>query len=273
MKAIPLSFEEFQGKGALDFTSSSSCSDSSLLLQNQQAKWQSNKEGFCYVGSEPTSRRSPSPPTSSSTLSSSFGESGGGGSGASTDCSCVAATKAVSSINNKGSSHPVDIGTEKCGLGMEDWESILPGSPSQDQSILRLIMGDVDDPSSMGLNKILQPGGRSQDMEFNAGFGLVDVDQGFSFESNINPSIDMVSASAPSNPAFTSSPHNLLPTQQQPLEALDGKPQLFNPQMIMNQNQNPAMFFPLSYAHFQEHNLLSPPPPKRLNSGSSGPNF
>ncbi|KAE8723332.1 Scarecrow-like protein 27 [Hibiscus syriacus] len=174
---------------------------------------------------------------------------------------------------------------------MEDWESVLPGSRSQEQSILRLIMGDVDDPSSMGLNKFLQSGGGSQDMEFNAGFSLVD--QGLSFESitsggnllsNINPSIDMISA--PSNPAFTSSPHSFLPTslppgvfaQQQPLEVLDEKPQLFNSQMIMNQNQaqfnqNPAMFFPLSYAHWQEHNLLSPPPPKKLNSAPSGPNY
>ncbi|KAK8974325.1 hypothetical protein V6N11_034689 [Hibiscus sabdariffa] len=261
MKAMPLPFEEFQGKGALDFSSSSSssCSDSSLLLQNQHphqpGKWQNNKEGFSYVGCEPTSintRRSPSSPTSSSTLSSSLGESGGG-SGASTDSSGVAATKAVSGgiNNNKGGSQPLDIGTEKCGLGMEDWESVLPGSPSQEQSILRLIMGDVDDPS-VGLNKILQSGGGSQDMEFNAGFGLVD--QGFSFES-------------------ITSGGNL-----QPLEALDEKPQLFNSQMIMNQNlaqftQNPAMFFPLSYGHLQEHNLLSPQPPKKLNSGSSGPNY
>ncbi|GMI99079.1 hypothetical protein HRI_003577200 [Hibiscus trionum] len=293
MKAMPLSFEEFQGKGALDFSSSttSSCSYSSPLLQNQhrpqQGKWQNNKEGVCYVGCEITSintRRSLSSPTSSSTLSSSLEESGG--SGASTDSRGVAATKAVSGgNNNKGGSQPLDIGTGKCGLGMEDWESVLPGSPSQDQSILRLIMGDVDDPS-VGLNKILQSGGGgSQDMEFNVGFGLVD--QGFNFDSitgadnlvsYINPSIDMVSA--PSNPAFSSSPHNLLPTSlpQQPLEALDEKPQLFNSQMMMNQNlaqftQNPAMFFPLSYAHVQEHNLLSPPPPKRLNSGSSGPNY
>ena len=180
MKAMPLPFEEFQGKGALDF--SSSCSDSSLLLQSQhyhqqQEKWQNNKEGCCYVGSEPTSvldtRRSPSPPTSSSTLSSSLG----GGSGASTDTNGVAATTAVSGSNNNSQS--IDIGTEKCGLDMEDWESVLSGSPSQEQSILRLIMGDIEDPS-MGLNKILQSGGGSQDMEY-AGFGVVD--QGFTFES------------------------------------------------------------------------------------------
>ena len=40
----------------------------------------------------------------------------------------------------------VDASTEKCGqqLGMEDWEGVLPGSPSQEQeqSILRLIMSE-----------------------------------------------------------------------------------------------------------------------------------
>ncbi|KAK8718402.1 hypothetical protein V6N13_045637 [Hibiscus sabdariffa] len=301
---MPLSFEEFQGKGALDFSSSTtSCSDSSLLLQNQhqqqQGKWQNSNGGCCYASSEPTSintRRSPSPPTSSSTLSSSLGGNGGGGNGASTDTVAVAATKAISANNN---SQSLDIGTGKCGLGMEDWESIMPGSPSQEQSILRLIMGDVDDPS-LGLNKILQPGGGSHDMQFNAGFGVVD--QGFTFDSitsggnlvsNIDPPVagscaDFPGAGtvpAPTNPAFTSSPPSLLPTSfppgvfaQQPLEALDEKPQIFNPQMIINQNQtqftqNPTMFLPLPYAQLQEHNLLSPPPPKRFNSGSSGPNY
>ncbi|XP_022770247.1 scarecrow-like protein 22 [Durio zibethinus] len=309
---MPLPSEEFQRKGALDFSSStSSCSGSSLLIQNQhhhqqeeeEEKWQNNKEGCCYVGSEPTSvldtRRSPSPPTSSSTLSSSLG---GGGSGASTDTTGVAATTAVSGKNNNGQS--VDFGTEKCGLGMEDWESVLSGSPSQEQSILKLIMGDVEDPS-IGLNKILQSGGGSQDMElFNAGFGVVD--QGFTFESitsggnlvsNIDPPLTGSSSdftrlgtvSTPTNPVFTSSPPNLLPTslppgafsQQQhlqPLEALDEKPQIFNPQVTINQNQaqftqNQAMHLPLSCAQLQEHHLLSPPPQKRLNSGSSGPNY
>ncbi|XVF79841.1 hypothetical protein PTKIN_Ptkin15bG0022400 [Pterospermum kingtungense] len=324
MKAMPLPFEEFQGKGALDFSSSttSSCSDSPLLLQNQRhqqhqkGKWQHNKEGGCYVGSEPTSvldtRRSPSPPTSSSTLSSSLGGSGGGGgggggSGASTDTTGVAETTTVS--GNKQNSQSVDIGTEKCGLGMEDWESVLSGSPSHEQSILRLIMGDIEDPS-MGLNKILQSGGGggSQDMDqFNAGFGVVD--QGFAFDqsitssggnlvSNIDPPLSgtcsdftrLGTVSSPTNPVFTSTTPNLLPNQLahggvfqqqqqlQPFEALDEKPQIFNPQVIINQNQaqftqNPAMFLPLSYAQLQEHHLLSPSPPKRLNSGPSGPNY
>ncbi|XVE76932.1 hypothetical protein DITRI_Ditri13aG0020200 [Diplodiscus trichospermus] len=317
MKAMPLPFEEFQGKGAFDFSSSasSSCSDSPLLVKNQlyqqlREKWQNNKQVCCYVGSEPTSvldtRRSPSSPTSSSTLSSSLGGSGGG-SRASTDTTGVAATTAVSgnnnnnnNNNNNSSSQSLDIGTEKCGLGMEDWESVLSGSPSQEQSILRLIMGDIEDPS-MGLNKILQSGGGSQDMEFNAGFGMVD--QGFSaFESTtgggnlVTTTIDpplagscsdytrLGAVSAP-NVLPTQLPHGAFPPQQlqhqqlQASEALDEKPQIFNPQLIINHNQsqftqNPAMFLPISYAQLQEHHLLSPPPPpKRLNSGPSGPNY
>ncbi|GKU88439.1 hypothetical protein SLEP1_g2707 [Rubroshorea leprosula] len=297
MKAMPFPFEEFQGKGVLDFSSSSSsCSDSSLLpLQQQQEqlyKWLSK-------GGEPTSvldlGKSPSPPTSSSTLSSSRGGSSGGGSGASTS---TTGTATVVSGN-----HPVDIGREKCGMGMEDWEGVFSGSPSQEQSILRLIMGDVEDPS-MGLSKILQPGMGSQEVEFNAGFGMVD--QGFSFESfsssgnlvgSVEPSLSgsfsdfarMGSVANPINPIPASSPGNLLPAslppgggfqqqQQLPHDALDEKPQIFNPQLIINPNQaqftqNPAMFLPMPYAQLQEHHLLSPPPPKRLNSGSGGSNY
>ncbi|PPD75100.1 hypothetical protein GOBAR_DD27978 [Gossypium barbadense] len=214
MNAMPLSFEEFQGKGALDFASStSSYSNSSLLLQHQQQKkWQNNKESCCYVGFDPTSTRSPSPPTSSSTLSSSFD---GGSGGASTDSSGVAETATVS----KGKSQSFDTGTGKCGLSMEDWEN--------DQSILRLIMGDVGDPS-LGLNKILQPpsgscggGESSKNMEFNAGFGMVDHSFGF----------DSITSSV----------------------------SLMNNDMVSCLNP--------------EHNLLSPPPPNRFNSGTSGPNY
>ena len=55
MKVMPLPFEEFQGKGVLDF---SSASDSfSVLLHNPQPKWTIDKEDYCYVGrsTEPTS--------------------------------------------------------------------------------------------------------------------------------------------------------------------------------------------------------------------------
>ncbi|KAJ0051806.1 hypothetical protein Pint_00197 [Pistacia integerrima] len=305
MKAMPLAFEDFQGKGALDFSSSSS---DSLVSQHQQQQQQqkqqqqqqqqnwlnNNKEGCCYVGSEPTSvldsRRSPSPPTSSSTLSSSLGgNNGGGGGSASTD------TTGVATAANVSGNPSVE---EKCGLGMEDWEGVLPGSPSQEPSILRLIMGDMDDPS-LGLNKILQTGGVShQDMEFNAGFGVVDQ-ASFGFDPNINTSLHVtdfphnihannarVGSVANPNHIFPTSATNLLPVpplvptvfqqqQQQPpppIEALDEKPQIFNPQLIIHQNQaqftqNPALFLPLSYTQVPEHHLLSPPPPKRVNLG------
>ncbi|XP_065859313.1 scarecrow-like protein 6 [Euphorbia lathyris] len=264
-----LPFEEFQGKGVFDFdfdfSSSSSSSSSSaspdLLPEIPLHKWRNidnTKENRCYVGIEPTSvldaRRSSSPPTSSSTLSSSQGGTNGGGGGR------ADTTAGVS----------VDL---KCGqqqqqqLRMEDWEGVLPGSPtSQEQSILRQIMGDtdVDEDPSLGFNKFLQ--NASQDMEFNPGFGVVD--HGFAFE-NIN-----VDAGNSSDFARIGSVFNQTPNFSSP--EMEEKPQIFNPQMIINQNQaqaqfsqNPSMFLPLSYAQLQDHqHLLSPPPTKRLNSGS-----
>ncbi|KAF2303500.1 hypothetical protein GH714_018828 [Hevea brasiliensis] len=271
MKAMPLPFEDFQGTGVLDFSSSSSPDSlSQLPPQNQphqQQKWQNSntKENCCYVGSEPTSvldaRRSPSPPTSSSTLSSSQGGSNGGG-GASTE-NTTSAAAAVSGYPS------VDTTTEKCGqLGMEDWEGILPGSPSQEQSILRLIMGDVEDPT-LGLNKLLQSGtGRKiwssmKVLGHNAKIGSV---------LSQNPSL--VNPTSAGNLLLGMFQHQQLP----PIEATEEKPQIFNPQVITDQNpaqfgQNPAMFLPLSYAQLQELHLLSPPPTKRLSSGPIGANY
>ncbi|KAF5732923.1 GRAS family transcription factor [Tripterygium wilfordii] len=307
---MPLPFEEFQGKGVLDF---SPCSSDPLLQhhpQHNKPKWENldniiinNKGGgggdSCSVGSEPTSvldtRRSPSPPISSSTLSSSLGGGGnsvgggGGGGGTSTDTTGVATT-AVS-----GGNPSVETGEERCGLGMEDWESVLSGSPSQEQSILKLIMGDIEDPY-VGFNKLLQSGTGSQDIGFNASFGIVD--QGYGFEAPMssanlvtdidpfatsdfpplnNGRIGSVSDPIPNPALSTSSAANFFPGMFQGSEGMDEKPQIFDPPLIMNHNQvqytqNPAMFLPFSYAQVQEHNLLSPPPPKRLNSGPV-PNF
>ncbi|KAL2490088.1 putative phytochrome B [Forsythia ovata] len=60
---------------------------------------------------------------------------------------------------------------------MDEWKSVLlesvAASLSQEQSILRWIMGDVDDPSMGRLNKILQIGSgppmTAADFEFNGG--------------------------------------------------------------------------------------------------------
>lgn len=191
-------------------------------------------------------------------------------------------TTVVSSTTNIGQS--LNVG--KCGLSMEDWESVLFGSPNQDQSILRLIMSDIDDPS-VGLNKIHQPpsdggdGGRSENLEFNVGFGMVD--HGFELDS-ITSSVSLINNIDPLISCFdffvTSNPSSLLPLllsgvfpqQQSQLQVVDEKPQIFNPHMIINQNQaqftqNPTMFLPLSYAQLQEHSLLSLSLPKRFNSG------
>ncbi|KAM1370114.1 hypothetical protein ACFX15_039854 [Malus domestica] len=320
MKAMPLPFEEFQGKGVLDFSSvpSSAAAASDSFLSPPPPppqKWnhhhQNSKEN-CYVGSsEPTSvldtRRSASPPTSSSTLSSSHGSGASGGCGRSTDTT-------TAGVENP-SRTPLE--EQKCGppLGMEDWESVLSESPGQEQSILRLIMSDIEDPS-LGLNTLLQSSSGSdhlhQDLEFSGG-GFHDVvDQGgygggfepnnnsgslvspslhassgpdFNFNnnvsnvetrsSNVRPNPTMFSGSM-SNPFLVSQSSGMF--QQQQSTGLDEKPQIFNPQMVINQNQAqfaqyPAMFMPLTYAQLQEHHLLSPPPSKRLNSGELGPSY
>ncbi|KAJ6675560.1 GRAS FAMILY TRANSCRIPTION REGULATOR [Salix viminalis] len=241
---MPLPFESFQGKGVLDFASSTTSSPDSLHQYRHQWQNNSSKEscGFFVGSTEPTSVLDTisrqSPPTSSSTLS--YSQGGGG-----------ASTDTTNGVAAAGGSNPcVD---EKCGqqLGMEDWESVLPGSPSQEQSILRLIMGDIEDPST-GLNKLLQSGSRSLDMEHGSGFGVVDQVFGFDISHMSSASANLV---ANNNSIDPSSIHgiNLLPglfqqQQQQAAFDQDEKPQILNPGMISNQNQhqfvqNPATLF------------------------------
>ncbi|KAM3685319.1 hypothetical protein ACJW31_11G108900 [Castanea mollissima] len=312
MKAMPLPFEEFQGKGVLDFSTASSDSLPHLhhLYQQQQLqKWHNTNKENCYVGTEPTSvldtRRSPSPPTSTSTLSSSLGN---GVASTTTTATAKAAATASENHHQPSSQTSLDIG-EKCGLGMEDWEGVLSDSSSgQEQSILRLIMGDIEDPS-LGLNKLLH-----QDLEFNSGFGMIDQAAGFGcleMPNNLLPSIDpsaefafsgggtnatrLGSVSTPNHsPMFSvATSNNLLPgslshspamfhhqqqqQQVQTIETVDEKPQIFNPQMTHpNQAQyaqNPALFMPLTYAQLQEHHLGSSPLAKRHNLGGIGPNY
>ncbi|KAL3655155.1 hypothetical protein CASFOL_000941 [Castilleja foliolosa] len=60
---------------------------------------------------------------------------------------------------------------------MEDWENVLSGSvdvsPSQEQTFVRWIMGDVEDPSMCSPNKALEIGGGNSaapELEFSAAF-------------------------------------------------------------------------------------------------------
>ncbi|KAJ6709965.1 hypothetical protein OIU74_010966 [Salix koriyanagi] len=262
MKAMPLPCEGSQGKGLFDFSSSSSSSSSTTTsspdpFHQHHHKWQNNNSkqscDFLVGSTEPTSVLDTigrqSPPPSSSTLSSFHG--GGASTGT---------TNGVGAAG--GSSLSVD---EKCGpqLGMEDWESVLPGSPSQEQSIIRLIMGDIEDPA-LGLNKLIQGGSRSQDMELNAsGFGVLDHVFGFEVPNMCTASANLF---VNSNNIDPSSFHGLFQQhQQQAAFDQDEKPQILNPGVIINQNQhqfvqNPAVLLPLSYAQLEEHHLLNARP-------------
>ncbi|KAJ1383684.1 hypothetical protein SESBI_43153 [Sesbania bispinosa] len=287
---MPLPFEEFQGKGVLDF---SSASDSFSLLLHQPQKWTRDKED-CYVGTEPTSvldsRRSPSPPTSSSTMSSSLGSNSTskGGSGSANNTTGTAPT-----LSENPPHEALETSPEKCGMRMEDWDG-------QDQSLLRLIMGDVEDPSA-GLSKLLQSttGCGSQNVDFNGDFGVVD--QGLNMETNIDPSVpgnypafpfiaenidghNVKSGSVTVSESIFSAPgNNPLPgvynsQQQQEFGVVDEKPQVINPQFLLNQNQvhfseNPSFFVPLPYPQMQEQQVFSQHQAKRPLFDTSGLNY
>jgi hypothetical protein len=134
---------------------------------------------------------------------------------------------------------------------MEDWESVLSESPSQDQdhSILKLIMEDIED-ASMGLSKLLQVGTSNshsqQDVEFN----------GFSFMDQQSSVLDPISSNVNNNTKFVTSIEKL-------------------PQFVMNQKQtqfmpNPSSVFPFTYSQLQENQEIHhQPPAKKLNCGTN----
>ncbi|KAM6600376.1 hypothetical protein CsatA_019985 [Cannabis sativa] len=305
MKAMLLPFEVFQGKRHLDFftttattTSTTAASDSPQPPPQQTTpKWNTLiTKHNCYVGStEPTSVLDPttssSPTRSTSTLSSSHASTSDGG--AATGSTDTGGGVVPAAPETPSAAALVEA---KCGLGMEDWESVLAESPGHDQSILRLMMADVDDPS-LGLNRLLQSGSvsSSQEMEFNGG-GFQVVDQGYEnlMSSIIDPpSVQGTtcsdfpfnsSSNAQNNnslsPMFSTSANNLMPAslsplvfhqqqhqQQQLVHSVDA-----NPQMVINQNQA-HLVMPLTYAQLQEHHVMSQPPAKRLNTGGVGSNY
>ncbi|XP_026661898.2 scarecrow-like protein 27 [Phoenix dactylifera] len=151
-------------------------------------------------------RRSPSPPTSTSTLSSSLG-----GGGASSDTAGVAAVSenpgprkwpaaaaSVSAANPSAEearkeewaaelqafpAASLEGGGDKCGgvgLGaVEDWEVMFSesaASPGQEQTFLRWLMGDIDDPTGLKHHQIPPP---ELDGGGTAGGAFGPVDPGF----------------------------------------------------------------------------------------------
>lgn len=206
---------QFQGKGELEISAAASFSASSSPIsysgfaekwvkkqEQEQEQEEEKEEGFSYFvlpNNEPTSvlhMRSPSPPTSASTLSSSFGGGGGGG--------CVPSlppeTPAVEPLAG-ASIFPG--GFERCGVGLEDLESMWSESGGPEQSLfLRWIAGgDVVEDPSLGIKTLLQNGNIPFDLDGNAGIGIVD--QGSEFDpaaaavvggngnvlANINPNL------------------------------------------------------------------------------------
>ncbi|KAK2413841.1 scarecrow protein [Trifolium repens] len=257
MKAMPLSFEEYIGNGVLDFGSSVvvGSSDSLFFHQQQQEQFlQRLRENCCYAGIEPNSvlvfdHKKPNQettPTSSSTLSSSHGSAAGGIGGSTDSTTGGAGTAAAANIKN----NILQQSEGRC--GMEDWESVLSESPSQDQdhSILKLIMEDIED-ASMGLSKLLQVGtsnshSSQQDVEFN----------GFSFMDQQSSVLDPISSNVNNNTKFVTSIEKL-------------------PQFVMNQKQtqfmpNPSSVFPFAYSQLQENQEIHhQPPAKKLNCGTN----
>ncbi|KAM7476305.1 hypothetical protein LguiB_023548 [Lonicera macranthoides] len=284
MKGMPLPFD-FEGKEVLlegNFSSSQ-------FLHNNE-KW---KHEIFLVGSEPTSvldniSSSPSPPTSTSTLYSSLcGGAKGGGTGGGSASTGYPSKKWPLSHSDAAVEalelHPsFEMGTgEKCELGLEDWAGVLRDSMvTQDPSMLRWIMGEVEDPS-MGLNKLLQIGGGSSELESLGGF--TSADEGRIFDpiaqfALANGNGNFVSAPNP-NPSQNPlcSPILLSNHQLQHVPFEDVKPQVFNyPEGTFQfhqqqaQNPNPAMFLPMGCT--QEGQLM-PPQPKRQNHGDREPVF
>ncbi|XP_061953899.1 scarecrow-like protein 22 isoform X3 [Populus nigra] len=273
-----------QAKGGVDiagFASICSQQETWTHRQQQQQQQQQPLQVNSFASKESTSvlhmRRSQSPPTSVSTLSSS---SNGGAGGNTTNI--TATDKAVNPVSNERKDEwatelqPIPSGLEfvssgaRCGLGLEDWENML-SEPSQEQSLLRWIAGDVDD-TQFGLKQLLQSGNNQLEFDGNAdagagagGGGLGIVDQGHGFESLSGipcgvSSIGMVYH------------HN----QQQQIEASEEKPHILDPQVLMNQQpshnphaQNPNLFLPLPFSQQENRPLHSQL--KRHNSGGIDP--
>ncbi|CDP09942.1 unnamed protein product [Coffea canephora] len=186
-----------QTKGVLEV----GCFASSISSAEAKCKKDGN-----FTSNEPISvldTRSPSPSTSTSTLSSSFGGTNGGGTSENTPNLVVGSHRntlkgaapldpitTASATNGEGggvkeewvTELPAGLelsqdGPERYNLGLEDWETFLCESTGQDQSLIRWIAGDIEDPS-FSMKQLLQ-GGNSNEIESNVGVGGIDQSSGF----------------------------------------------------------------------------------------------
>ncbi|XP_074561412.1 uncharacterized protein LOC141817674 isoform X2 [Curcuma longa] len=285
------------------------------VLEGKQAFWRVDKRVV-----EPRSvldHRSPSPPTSTATLSSSLGGSG------STDTAGVAAVSgdptdkwglSDSAAEERGGAgwkeewaaelqavpSGLEAGGAKCGLGVDDWETMLSQdslvSPVREQSFLGCIVGDGDDdPASARFKQHLLTHGLPDFDVDDCGFGLgildsgngsiEDVGGGFPFTGSnswvsppsncigikgttvdIIPQNDSQLISPPLPPAGNfSSPFSFPPGIYLP-EPLEDKLQLFSSSFLLNQQPatpNPSFFLRVGQAEQQQlPPLLVPTQPK-----------
>nr|CAD1844858.1 unnamed protein product [Ananas comosus var. bracteatus] len=244
-------------------------------------------------GLEPRSvldqRRSPSPPTSSSTLSSSLGGSGGGGGGGGACSSDIAGVAAVSGNNPStpkwdvaGGIHqrrdewaaaelqPIAAGLEMAGfigagekcagiIGVDEWDAMLSesaASPAHEQSFLRWIMGEADDPAALGITRQQQqqpPPLISQlvGAEFDGG---ANVGLGFGI-----PDLDAVGAGGIAAATAAISPLSLS-SEVTSAGGLSLSSNTANSNKVSNSNSN-SNFASHHSGNLLNHLLLSPPPP------------
>ncbi|KAG0458872.1 hypothetical protein HPP92_022000 [Vanilla planifolia] len=247
MRGTPFSF---QGKGTLEAVTAQvfgvGKEEGGVSLSCKR------KKGEVLEPRSVLDHRSPSPPTSSSTLSSSLGCAGGP-----SDTVGVAVVTETPShqcppTNAGPSSFPaeaivrkeewsmelqpiggvLEMSAEKCGSGVNDWEMMFSESAAttnQEQTFLRWIMDDIDDPSTgkqhhHQLQQELFASAQAPLLEYDAGvgglgFGLVDP--GLEFEV-IGEHGRAASVSATSASCIGSSQRNSKPALSPPLSIVLG---------------------------------------------------
>lgn len=188
---------------------------------------------------------------------------------------------------------PLTVGLEpeKFGLGFGDLDSLLPEFAGSDQSFLRWISGDVEDPS-VSLKQLLQ-GGNSNGINGDLGCGVSLQNSGLevsptgslahtdnvSFSGSdisLNANIEKLGFVIASNNSRNNNFENLNVNPSLPpalsfqVQKLEQKPQPFGPQVMANQTQyQNAALVNVSGSSSYDINQEQPPP-KRHNSGTLG---
>ncbi|CAL5345718.1 unnamed protein product [Camellia sinensis] len=123
-------------------------------------------------------------------------------------------------------------GGERFGIGLEDWES-LSSESGQDQSILRWIATEFND-GNVALATVVDQGSTAVDDVSNGGSRSSSSMPKISFETgNPRPSNLGFNNNNTQIPILGSSINNLIYQLENP----ESKPQIFNPQVFINQHQ------------------------------------